>query len=343
MRQFDASERAVRWALDELRRQGRIVRRQGVGTFIAENPPATSLVHPVGALGGGHSLVPSSLTDSRTVVAITKPDHSLFDRAMKLLYGFVEASDLSLVCRFVNSWSPQLSELPLVSRGTEQPLGFIVFSHWFFPLARQLQEAGHRVVLVGAPPVDVSPEVPNVYCDQETGGYLMARHLLELGHRRIAFQGTDDLEKTRRWNGYQRALAEARRKGIEVETSRLLDSDIERWRQDLKGARAFFENPSRPTAIAMWNDRESILIYNVLSRLGIGIPQDVSIIGYDDLPEALLLHPALTTVDCAIEQQLQAALNLLTRSTPPVANQSLMVLPHLIRRDSTARITPETV
>ena len=324
MRQFDASERAVLKALDELRRNGRIVLRNGSGTFVAE--PQTGR--------GAESLVPQTLVDSRTVVAIAKPDRSVFDRAMNLLCNFTEDKGLALTCRLLSSSSPSLQ----VTEGGEKPLGYILFRQDLSPLARSLQERGNRVVLVGAPLVDDLPGVPNVYGDHETGGYIATRHMLDLGHRSIAFLGDDDLLQTRRWKGSMRACDEGRKRGQKIDAQVLNFNDVAAWSGRPEVIRNFFRSSGAPTAVVGWNDHEAVGLLGQMMRAGIRVPEEVSIIGYDDLPEGRLIHPTLSTVDTSIEQQLRTALDILTRPTPPASNHSVLVLPTLIRRDSSTPI-----
>jgi DNA-binding LacI/PurR family transcriptional regulator len=88
--------------------------------------------------------------------------------------------------------------------------------------------------------------------------------------------------------------------------------------------------------VAAWNDHEAVRLLGQMMRSGIRVPQDVSIVGYDDLPEGRLIHPTLTTVDTSIERQLLTALELLTNPIQPPFNHSVVVLPTLVCRDSSA-------
>ena len=330
MKRLDASERAVRWALEELQRQGKIVRRQGAGTFVTEPDARPN----GGANGNGRAGVEprSALVDAKTVVAITKPNRASFDHAIGLLFSHVEEQELSLICRLVTETSR--SQLP--PPGSENPLGYIIFQHDGIPLARQLQAAGQRVVLVGSPLAGETAGVPNVCNAQETGGLMAVRHLLELGHRNIAFYDAADLTKTQRFAGYQRALAQARKQGERVQTSLLCARDIDNWRADPATARRRFEQPDAPTAIVAWNDHSALLLLNLLNYIGLRVPDDISLMGYDNLPQAALMKPAITTVDAAIGQQLEAALSVLTAPKPLPSTHTTLVLPTLVRRESVA-------
>src|SRR5215216_4363601 len=154
-----------------LEQKGLITRLHRRGVFVAERA-FTAASEP-----------PGVMVDSGTLVAIGKPDRSIYDRAMSLLLPQANAAGLSLVCRLID---PATSSSSLPSPQVEKPVGYLLFRRDFLPLAKQLQDAGHRVVVVGTPYADVTSEVPVVYGDQEQGGYLATRHLMELGHRRLA-------------------------------------------------------------------------------------------------------------------------------------------------------------
>jgi DNA-binding LacI/PurR family transcriptional regulator len=324
MRRLGASERAVRGALDELGRQGKIVRRNGAGTFIAERQIAPSHTE---------TIVPATIANSRTIVAIGKPDRSFFDRAMSQLFSMVEAADLSLACRLID---PTTGSLPVPSHNAEHPLGYILFRQDLQPLAKKLHEAGCRVVLVGAPLADATHGVPTVYGDHQQGGYLATRHLIQLGHRQIVFHGDTHLRQTRRWRGHERAVREAVKAGLDVKTSVVTFDDVRGWESDLNQVRDYFKASDAPTAITSWNDHEAIPFMRLLNRAGFRVPEDISLVGYDNLPESQIAQPALTTVDGNLEQQLQAALDILTASVAPADTHTVVVMPTLICRDSSA-------
>lgn len=322
MRRLRASERMVLRALEELQRSGRVVRRNGVGTFVTDAPAARRRA----------PIVPHCLAEGGTVVAISTPDHSFFDRCVSQLFQHADAAGLALLCRVLDERTP-LEPLPPAAGG---PVGYLAFSYRLAPLALRLQRAGCRVVLVGAPPAGDVPEVPCVYGDHEQGGYLATRHLLDLGHRRIAFQGHLDLPRTLRWRGYQRALREAERAGATVQSESLSPVEFGAWERDPSLAASRLRQPEGPTGLVAWNDHEAVRLLGVLARAQVKVPQDVSLVGYDDLPEGKLVHPALTTVDQGMGQQLRAALDLLTAPVAPSPSRTMITLPALIERQSTA-------
>ncbi|RME81288.1 MAG: LacI family transcriptional regulator [Caldilineae bacterium] len=159
--------------------------------------------------------------------------------------------------------------------------------------AERLQASGIPVVLIDAH----HPRFPRVIIDDVEGGYLATRHLIELGHHRIAYI-SDILESpfkqvgasARRYEGYRRALAEA---GI--------DFRPEYYRQDHHGVReaqqmahALLELPEPPTAIFAASDTQAIGVLRAAEEHRLRVPQDLSVIGFDDIEVAEYLN--LTTV-----------------------------------------------
>ena len=325
MRLLGASERAVRKALDEMQRQGKIIRRNGAGTFIADVDNAARRTA---------TIVPTAIADSRTIVAIGKPDRSFFDQAMSQLFSIAEVADLSLACRLID---PSTGTLPMPSGDVEHPLGYLLFRQDLQPLAKQLHDAGCRVVLVGVPLADQAYGVPTVFGDHYQGGYLATRHLIQLGHRSILFYGDVHARQTRRWRGHERAVRESVKAGQEIVSSILTFPEFKHWESDVSDVQAYFNAPNAPTAIVAWNDHEAIPLMRALNRAGLRVPQDVSLVGYDNLPESQIANPALTTVDGNLEQQLQAALDILTAPVAPPDTHTVVVLPTLICRDSSAQ------
>lgn len=351
MQQFDASERAVTQALDELARQGKIIKRVGRGGSIVADPgqAATSNGSDPQFAPPGNAL-PQVASDTRTVIAITEPDGNIFDQAMQLLMKQAQSAKLAVACHLVSRHDTTQFLAPPVSEGVRS---YLVIRRENLPLAERLHKAGHRVVLVGTPFTNTVPEVPVVSGDQEHGGYLAMKHLLELGHRRIAihllqdsaFDFSRDYVKVPRFVGYQHALAEAREVGVDVQVQVLgaeyggeFHFQVTEWGRNPDKVRDYFSGPEAPTAIVSWNDDMAIRLLSQLQRAGVRVPEDVSLIGYDNLARGASMHPSLTTVDGVLDQQIRVALRLLTQPQAPAKNHFVVVLPALVGRESTGQL-----
>jgi GntR family transcriptional regulator of arabinose operon len=321
MRQMQASERTILQALGRLQDEGKIVRQNGKGTFVAEQSAEGQ---------NGSSGMSLTTADSRTIVAIAKPDHSFFDRCIQVLFRYVDAENLHLVCRLID---PKTAMQLIPPSGSGKPLGFILFRNDMAPLADQLQASGNRVVLVGSQSEDRPIDVPTIHGDHDSGGYLAVNHLIELGHRRIAYAG-DAGRQQLRLRGHERAISDAKYSGVAV-SSTLIDYDTQdAWKRDPMLAAAYFRQADAPTGVVVWNDHEAAALLATLTRAGIQVPKDVSLVGYDNVPESERVYPALTTIDAGIPQIVRMAAEMLTGALPPKRAQTVIVVPTLIKRDS---------
>jgi len=340
MRRFGASERAVRVALEEMRQGGRIVRRHGSGTFVADAAQSAAAADGPDYLGSF-----TTPENDRTIVAVVRADHSFFDYCLDVLCSYAEDSgDFTVFCKPLRSGevpTPEnLGALAVNPKGRR----FLLFGYFMAPVTKYLRDQGAHVVLVGTPPPDEKIEIPCVYGNQEYGGYLIARHLVQLGHRHIAFIHTDSgFVNSLRWQGLQQALREAGRQGIAVKNS-IVPLPLDAWDADPALAREYLRQPGAPTALMAWNDRSAMRLLSVLRRGGVRVPEEVSVTGYDDLPEGRIFHPPLTTVDPGVRHQLRAAVDLLLKDSagsednapPAVAPGIAMVIPALVIGESTA-------
>ncbi|WP_173080191.1 LacI family DNA-binding transcriptional regulator [Phytohabitans rumicis] len=142
---------------------------------------------------------------------------------------------------------------------------------------------------------DDSADLPSVVPDEEGGAYLATKELLDHGHRRIGFVNSNlDIPATSgRLAGYQKALREA-----EVSFDpRLVVSAHPVSREGYAAASELLSRRERPSALFCFNDRVAMGAYQAASALGLRIPADLSVVGFDDqeeISEGLL--PGLTTV-----------------------------------------------
>ncbi|AFZ69218.1 LacI family DNA-binding transcriptional regulator [Deinococcus peraridilitoris] len=133
-----------------------------------------------------------------------------------------------------------------------------------------------------------------VWLDNEQGGYLAARHLLRAGHRRIAhISGPLYHEDCRaRLQGYGRALLEA---GIDLNDDLVVESDFSEAGGQ-QAAEQLLKLGSAFTAVFVDNDQMAAGVLQACRTAGLQVPDDISVVGYDDVVFASYLTPALTTV-----------------------------------------------
>jgi LacI family transcriptional regulator len=138
--------------------------------------------------------------------------------------------------------------------------------------------------------------LPSVVPDEVQGGYTATEHLLKKGHRRIAFVTTsDDIPATHgRLQGYQNALAAY---GVPFDPTLVVATEDSSGAGGFRATVEVMQRVPRPTAIFCFNDRMALGTYEGLRHLGLRIPNDVAVVGFDN-QEMIAAHllPALTTV-----------------------------------------------
>jgi LacI family transcriptional regulator len=158
---------------------------------------------------------------------------------------------------------------------------------------------------VGIPIVAIDPHagpagLPTVESDSFGGARLAVQHLLGLGHRRIGFvAGRPDLRSAvRREAGYRQALDDA---GVPFDPDLVRIGGYE-LRASREAAAALLDLEDRPTAVFGGNDLSAIATVQVAQSLGLRVPEDLSVVGFDDVPEAARADPPLTTVRQSMQQ-----------------------------------------
>ncbi len=160
-----------------------------------------------------------------------------------------------------------------------------------------LEVAAHR----GVPVVAIDPYVgcrdatTTISSTNWEGGKAATEHLLELGHRRIALiNGTPDfLPGNERLHGYRAALLDA---GFEVDESLIFEGAYT-YGSGFDAAERMLEMPDRPTAVFALSDRMALGAIGAFVSRGVRVPEDVSVVGFDNAPGVDLATPRLTTVN----------------------------------------------
>lgn len=194
---------------------------------------------------------------------------------------------------------------------------------------------------VGIPVVAVDPHtgnsaVPTVTADNLHGARLATEHLLELGHRRIGFiAGRPDLDSARlRQDGYELALTTA---GLPIDPALMMMGGFE---EELSRAATvqLLATPDPPTAIFAANDLSAIGALAAAAELGLDVPTELSVVGFDNVPEAVMSDPALTTVEQPIQLMGRRAVEMLLSLLAGADVPERITLPtRLVQRRSTAR------
>lgn len=182
----------------------------------------------------------------------------------------------------------------------------------------------------------IEPEnVSSVKMDDVQASFEMTAFMIKNGHTKLGFiKGHPEHSATGlRYSGYVKAVEAA---GLEVDLDTVVEGDFS-FKSGVKAAEGLLSQTDRPTAIFASNDDMAAGVVSVASRLGISVPQELSVGGFDDTPLAQILYPQLTTIKQPIYEMGHMAANLLIK--PPKAEDRLnsYCLDHkLIVRDSTS-------
>lgn len=170
--------------------------------------------------------------------------------------------------------------------------------------------------------------------DDRLGGYLATRHLLDLGHRRIGLVSGPSYASSAqgRREGYWQALTEA---GIDYDESLVEGGSFSLEAGEIAG-RALLDRPDRPTAVSTVNDNTAIGVMATAYALGLRIPDDLSVVGYNDTPLVSRLPVPLTTVRVPFRQIAAGAVELLLDHTTTTTPRTVVATPTLIPRRSTS-------
>jgi DNA-binding LacI/PurR family transcriptional regulator len=202
---------------------------------------------------------------------------------------------------------------------------------------RQLRQDGIPFVLVNRRLDDLDTD--HALGDLQDGMQQIIAHLVQLGHRRIAFLGgrMDRFPVCERWIGYRQGLKEH---GI------LYDPELApAWDEHMDSVvgvvTELMQKPQAPTAIFTYNDWTAAAVLSSLYELGYRVPEDVSVVGYDDMPFARFLTPSLTSVIQQAHEIGQAGAQILVDrlrqpTDEPWTVRHVVCRPELVVRQSTA-------
>jgi DNA-binding LacI/PurR family transcriptional regulator len=225
--------------------------------------------------------------------------------------------------------------------------GLIVIANWLFAGIELLPEFGKTripTVVVGR---DLSSSsTPSIIVDNEAGGYMALEHLYALGHRRIAFlRGPGELlDSVQRWDGIRRFARQVkltidRRLVKKIPTSSDPNSTFEAGRSLTE---KLLQEGANFTAIVAFDDVTALGAMRALYKAGRTVPQECSVIGFDDVPQSAFASPGLTTIRQPMEKMGEDAAQWMVESLRDAASAGpeltlrRLMKPELVRRDSTA-------
>lgn len=180
----------------------------------------------------------------------------------------------------------------------------------------------------------------SVLIDNESGAFEAVAHLISLGHKDIAFLGGDMSHPSmfERLRGYEKALVEHR---IQPRPQLIVDTETDSaFQNGYQAAKNLLNNQLRPTAIFACNDAMALGCIRYLKEKNIKVPQNVSVIGFDDIEQDILIEPHLTTVRVFKEELGVVALRRMVEiiEGKNYLTGKVLVPVELVVRDSTCKL-----
>lgn len=258
--------------------------------------------------------------------------------AFEILQGVEEAlepTDVRAVLASVREGQPpQRHWLGRLADGSTDG-AVLVLAHQQSPHLQELRRRRVPFVVVDRLG-ELGPEDLSVSAANWAGGKAATEHLLALGHRRVAaLLGPPAYPSSRdRLAGYRAALDAA---GIPVDLDLVRHGDfhVDVARREMV---RLLDVPDRPTAVFAGNDEQALGVYRALHDRGMRVPEDVSVVGFDDMPFAAWVTPALTTVRQPLREMGRTAAKMLLRviAGEPVDHVRVELATPLIARASSA-------
>jgi LacI family transcriptional regulator len=295
---FGISYMTARRAIGELVDEGMLAREQGRGTFVRNRVPRAAAAGSIGII------LPSKVRHGAANPFYAAVIQGVAEEGRRLGYRQTVIA-------------AHAADLLHGARGG--PVSAIVAVAQSVGDLPEIDEARKSVPVVAVDSSRGTALVPNIISDNRGGSRLAAEHLLQLGHRRIGYISGNlpgEVSEARR-DGFLDALRAAR---VLHDPQLMVEGDYE-LESGYIGAGRLLNQARPPTAIACANDTMAFGAYRRAHEMNLRIPQDLSIVGFDDLPAASYLTPGLTTMAVPRVElgwaALQLLITMLEGGTPP--------------------------
>lgn len=304
------------------------------GTFRVTPETRAKVEEAMAALDYVPNLSARGLRNGRTgMIAAALPDLRM-PYSAEMLHHFVEAAaERGLHVQIEETGRSSERETELMSRARAQLVdGLILNPVLLETTAVQRGVALPPVVLIGE--VD-QPIVDHVWIDNVAATREITELLIEEGHRRIAIVGAGPMATAQlRLSGYRQALQSAN-----IPLDKDLEIPCSIWHSAEAGEcfAQFLDHHPLPDAVVCMTDTLALGVINALYQRGLSVPEDVSVVGYDNIADAACAVPPLTTIDFDKQLFAETAIKVLTdRIADPDRPIMSVTLPHrIVRRSST--------
>lgn len=335
VKMFGVSRHTVRLAVGDLVHDGWLYREQGAGTFCSNKM--------LEQLSETHNPIQSSKTTGKNIGVITTfiSDY-IFPSIIKGIESYLSAQGYSLTfaCTDNDVEKEKQCLQTMLSRNINGLIVEPTRSSNYNPNINyylELEQNNVPYLMINQFYSQLMP--PHIIMDDEHGGYIATEHLIKLGHEKIigVFK-TDDLQGVNRMQGFIRAFREHSLPFFPEMVITYTTDDLES--KLLDQLLQFFMTDRKPTAIVCYNDQLALQVLNMLRSHGLNVPEDVSIVGYDDSFLAEATDVKLTSVNHPkMEMGIEAAKWIVAAVEKRGTNtHSTVYEPELVIRNSTAAL-----
>ncbi|MDD3656160.1 MAG: GntR family transcriptional regulator [Atribacterota bacterium] len=323
IRQFKISRHTVRHAFSELENEGLIYKEQGKGTFCAYR---------------------GSKKERRIAVLTTYISNYIFPYIIRGIEEILCESGFSF--SIASTGNDKQREEECMKRLLEQDISGLIVEptksarpNLNLKYFQELERRGVPYIFLHA----TYPDLDSAYIimDDEKGGYLATKYLLELGHRNIAgIFLSDDLQGVRRQTGFLSALKEY---SISINNEYLGNYNTEQlFSYPFHFSMDLLRKKNCPTAIVCYNDQITIQVIEAIRRSNLKIPVDISVVGYDNSNLAIATEVKLTTINHPKDEMGKRVARMIVDMIEGKEDKPAFIYqPELIIRSSCASVSQE--
>lgn len=313
--EFGFSYMTIRKAVDNLVNEGLLYKIPTKGTYVADRKARKVKTRTIGYF-----------LDSRIAGGLSSPYYSMMFNAIEKQ---ASSHGYSLVY-FTDSSESSLEKVLQRMDG--------VIASCFLRIENLVQEIKSAVPVVAIDNSVADKTIPSVIIDNFNAEVETVDYLCSLGHRRIAFMtGLEDSDVGKnRYEGYKSGLI---KQGVTLDPALVFRGNYT-FGSGVSGVEYFFSLEPRPTAIICANDSMALGALNKLYQMGLEVPDDISIVGFDDIEIARQITPPLTTVSVPVDDIAGCAFDMLKKliDGKPLDNRHVALQAHLTVRGTSREV-----